>query len=156
MGLLFPVFLTESLSKGLSSTNLPLLALKNFSLHTCILANFFFAKHSIWNVWQCPEYVCLNNCSIICALTFCYVLHQKHSEFWHIQYWIMFFQVYASIFNQTQHYWGLLLTRKNIYNLIGWEEYNIGHICTVFNICILLLNKKKSTFDFCSRKIEMY
>ena len=39
---------------------------------------------------------------------------------------------------------------KNICNLIGSEEYNIGRICT------LLLNKKKSTFDFCSGKIEMY
>ena len=37
---------------------------------------------------------------------------------------------------------GLSPTRKNIYNLIGWEEYNIGRICTVFGIFTLLLNKK--------------
>ena len=31
----------------------------------------------------------------------------------------------------------LLLTLKNICNLIGWEEYNIGHICTLFTIFVL-------------------
>ena len=31
----------------------------------------------------------------------------------------------------------LLLTRKNICNLIGWEEYNIGHICSLFSIFVL-------------------
>ena len=31
----------------------------------------------------------------------------------------------------------LSLTRKNICNLIGWEEYNIGRICTLFSIFVL-------------------
>ena len=31
----------------------------------------------------------------------------------------------------------LSLTRKNICNLIGWEEYNIGHIVTLFSIFVL-------------------
>ena len=30
------------------------------------------------------------------------------------------------------------------------------YLYSVFNICTPLLNKKKSTFDFCSGKIEMY
>ena len=31
--------------------------------------------------WIC---LCLSNCSVICAVTLCYVLHQVHSDFWHI------------------------------------------------------------------------
>ena len=31
----------------------------------------------------------------------------------------------------------LSLTQKNICNLIGWEEYNIGHICTLFSIFLI-------------------
>ena len=59
MGPLFLVFLTKCLLKCPSSTTSPppppvtLSALNNFWLRTCIL----FAKHSIWNVWQCSEYV---------------------------------------------------------------------------------------------------
>ena len=29
--------------------------------------------------WIC---LCLSNCSVICTVTLCYVLHQVHSEFW--------------------------------------------------------------------------
>ena len=32
---------------------------------------------------------------------------------------------------------------KKICNLIGWDEYNIGRICTQFSIIVLWLNKKK-------------
>ena len=31
----------------------------------------------------------------------------------------------------------LSLTQKNICNLIGWEEYSIGRICTLFSIFVL-------------------
>ena len=30
--------------------------------------------------------LCLNNCPVICKVTLCYVLHQTHSEFWHIRH----------------------------------------------------------------------
>ena len=50
-------------------------------LHSGII---LFAKCSISYVWQCFEYVCLDNCPVICTLTLCYVLHQIHSESWHI------------------------------------------------------------------------
>ena len=43
-------------------------------LHSGIIV--FFTKRSILNVWQCSEYFCLNNCSVIWAVTLCYVLHQ--------------------------------------------------------------------------------
>ena len=39
-----------------------------------------FAKRSIFNVWQCSEYVCLDNCSVNCTVTLHYVLHQTNSE----------------------------------------------------------------------------
>ena len=43
--------------------------------------------------------------------------------------------------------WKMLqLTRKNIYNLISWEEFNIGRICTLFLIFVLW-SRKKITFD---------
>ena len=34
-------------------------------------------------------------------------------------------------------YWVLSLAQKNICNLIGWEKYNIGRICTLFSIFVL-------------------
>ena len=49
------------------------------------LGCIIFAKGSILFVWQCSEYVCLNNCSATFTVTLWYVLHQTHSEFWYIQ-----------------------------------------------------------------------
>ena len=71
----FLVFLTKSLSKDPGSTNLPPYVLFLVAqLHSGIIV--FFTKRSILNVWQCSEYFCLNNCSVIWAVTLCYVLHQ--------------------------------------------------------------------------------
>ena len=51
----------------------------------------------------------------------------------------------------------LSLTRKNICNLTGCEEYNIGRICTLFSIFALADEiKKNATFEFRSGKLEMY
>ena len=33
-------------------------------------------------------HLCLDNCSAICTVVLCYVLHQTHSEFWYIQHFI--------------------------------------------------------------------
>ena len=33
--------------------------------------------------------LCLDNCTVICIVTLCYVLHQRHSEFWHIQHSVL-------------------------------------------------------------------
>ena len=51
-------------------------------LHSGIILS---AKGSILNVWQCSEYVCLSQCSVICTVTLCNVLHQTRSEFWNIR-----------------------------------------------------------------------
>ena len=48
-------------------------------------------------------------------------------------------------------------TKKYLESDWGGEKYNIGRVCTVFNIYTLWLNKKKNvTFEFRSGKIEMY
>ena len=39
--------------------------------------------------------------SVICSVNY-YVLHQTHSEFWHIQ--TLFIQVYSDVFKHIQHY----------------------------------------------------
>ena len=54
-------------------------------------------------------------------------------------------------------YIDLSLTRKKYLQsdwLRGVQYW--PYLYSVFNICTPLLNKKKSTFDFCSGKIEMY
>ena len=58
------------------------------------------AKRSILTVWQGCEYVCLGNCSVICTVTSCYVLHQTYSEFWHIQHcFFRYILAYSIVFN---------------------------------------------------------
>ena len=105
-GPLFLGFLTKSLSKRPSSLNLtsPLYPEKFLveHLNSDIIP---FTNYFVLNVWQCSEYVCLYNCSVICTVTLWYILHQTHSEFWHIQ--LSVFQVYAGIFKYIQHYEGI-------------------------------------------------
>ena len=64
-----------------------------------------FAKRSIVDVWQCSEYLCLDNCSEICTVTLCCVLHQTHSEFWHIhRCFFRYMLAYSIIFNAIEAY----------------------------------------------------
>ena len=73
-------------------------ALKTF-LDVCLHSGIIYlGKCSILNVWQCSEYVCLNNCSVVCTVNSCYVLDQTHSEFWHIQ---------NCLFSNMQEYWSI-------------------------------------------------
>ena len=105
---LFLVFLTICLSKCFTLTNLspPPLPLwhEKFLVthpHTGII---LFAKCCILNVRQCSEYVCLDNCSIICTMTLCYLLHQTYSEFWHIQRSVFYMPAYSNIFSFIETY----------------------------------------------------
>ena len=41
--------------------------------------------------------LCLDNCSVIFILTFCYVLHPTHLDFWHIQHSIFFSGICGNI-----------------------------------------------------------
>ena len=68
---LFLVFLMKYLSKCPSSKTIPpphSPALKNFWL-----CNWTQASLLLQNVWQYSEYVCLNNCLVICTATLCCV-----------------------------------------------------------------------------------
>ena len=81
----FLAFLAKCLSKCSSSTNLlPICPAKFLAghLHPGIIP----CKILHHKVWQCSECVCLDNCSVIRTVTSCYVLHETHSEFWHIQH----------------------------------------------------------------------
>ena len=57
-------------------------ALKNFCLRVCTHTLFFCKRFHL----KRSEYVCLDNCSVMCTVTLCYMLYQTHSEFWHIQH----------------------------------------------------------------------
>ena len=66
-----------------------------------------FAKRWILNVWQCSEYA-----SVSITAPFCYVLHQAHSEFCHIQNSIYsstfsHIQAYSVLLRHIQAYWGI-------------------------------------------------
>ena len=85
-GPLFLLFLTKWLLKCSSSTKpLPPLPWK-ISGCTSPLMHYSFCKtlrlKCLTVFWIS---LCLDNCSLICTVTICYVLHQTHWEFWHIQ-----------------------------------------------------------------------
>ena len=96
-GPLFLVFLTKFLSNCLILTN--------FCLCTRTQVLFFLAKHSILNVWQSSEYVCLDNCSVIVQRSYAIycIRHIKNSGIFNT----LLFQVYARIFNRIQRYWDI-------------------------------------------------
>ena len=54
-----------------------------------------------------------------------------------VQLWPCEKQLKSIEFRRKKNIPTLSLTRKNICNLIGWEEYNIGRICTLFSIFVL-------------------
>ena len=85
------------------------LALKNFWLRTGTQVSFWKILH----VWQRSEYVCLNNCSVICTVNLCYVLQEIHSEFSHIQYSVFsgerrHIQSYSKLLKHIQAYWDFI------------------------------------------------
>ena len=112
-GPLFLGFLTKSLSKRPSSLNLtsPLYPEKFLveHLNSDIIP---FTNHFVLNIWQCSEYVCLYNCSVICTVTLWYILHQTHSEFWHIKHSVFSsicwnIQPYSVLLRHIHAYWDI-------------------------------------------------
>ena len=77
------------------------LALQNFPcpekfwLCVCTQALFFLQNAVSW------IRLCLDYCSLICTVTLCYVLHQTHSEFWHIQ-------AYSELLRHIDACWGII------------------------------------------------
>ena len=59
--------------------------------------------------WTCFY---LNNSSVICTVTLCYVLHQTHSEFWHIQ-------AYSALLSHIPTYWGIIKPYSGLSRHLG-------------------------------------
>ena len=81
-----------------------------------------FAKLPILNVWQCSEYS---------TVTLSYVLHQTHSESWHIQS-----SVYSCIFRHIQTYSSLSSIFRHIEALLRNIQVYSGTLRTLSNPCI--------------------
>ena len=96
------LFLTKFLSKCPSSIKFPI-SLKN-SPGTPVLRHYSFCK---WLHIRCLTVLWmllfLDNCSVICTEVWWYVLHQIHSELWHV--WN---SVYSGIYKHIQAYSRLL------------------------------------------------
>ena len=129
-------FLTKYLSKSSSSTKPPQKHL------LCVFSQALssFAKRSILNVWQCSENVCLDNCSVICKVTWYYVLHQTHSKFWHIQHSCFFRYIQAYLESQAySKHWNIDQAnsepchRTDYLSII--QPYS-GTFKTLCNVCI--------------------
>ena len=96
-GIFSCVFWRNVYWSALVTRKLPCLE-KCFWLHACTQV-LFLAKcylKCLTVSWTC---LCLSNCSVICTVTVCYVLHQTHSELWHIQN-----SVYSGICRLIQSY----------------------------------------------------
>ena len=97
-------------------------ALKHAWLRTCTQA-LFFCKTLRLNVWLYPEHGCLDNCSVICKVTLCYVLHQTHSEFWYIK-------AYSALLSHIPTCWGIMKVYSGLSshikaNVVPWKKANI-------------------------------
>ena len=104
--------------------------------------HFFFAKRSILNIWQCPKHVSLMITALLSnfyssnlysdLIPLYFVLNQKHSEFWHIQ-----FSVFSDIYRHIQWYSALLRHSHTYWDTISafW-----GIFSTLFHPCIYIHN----------------
>ena len=94
----FFVFLTKCLSKCLSYTT-----------HTSSFCKTLHPKCLIM-FWI---HLCLDNCSVSCIVTLCYVLHQKYLESWHIHHTgfsgiCQYYQAYSALLRHINTYEALL------------------------------------------------
>ena len=70
----------------------------------------------------------LDNCLVICKITLCYVLHQTHSEFWHIQHSIFccccccflcrHMESYSALLRNIHAYWGVIRAYSGLFRYI--------------------------------------
>ena len=146
----FLVFLTKYLSKCPSSTKLTL----PWKLSCCApaLRHYYFCK-TLHLTWWTVLWIrfSLESYSITCTVTFCHILHQTDSQFWHIRnsvYSGIFrhIQAYSALLTHIHAYWcivkvylGLFRTLCNprvfrtlpYYDL--WHIWNRRHIKTLWN-----------------------
>ena len=69
------------------------------------------------------KYLFLNNCSVICIVTWCYVLYQTHSELWHIQKSVnpdkcKHIQGYSALLSHIHAYWGIINAYSGLFRYI--------------------------------------
>ena len=67
--------------------------------------------------------LCLNNCSMICAVTLCYVLYQTHSEPWHIQHFVFsgrcwHIHSYSALLRHIHAYWVIFQAYSGIFSTL--------------------------------------
>ena len=133
----------KSLSKCPSSTNLPFpfhLTLPPFlpcKISGCAptLRHYSFCK--TLHFFKCFTMfwirLCLNNCSVNCTVILCYVLHQTHSEFWHIQHSVFsgiyqHIESYSASLRHIHAYWDIikaysgLLRHTRIFTTLPYSE----------------------------------
>ena len=107
---LFYIYQFCSLSKCLSSTKPPLPC----KISGCLLAISHYSFCKMLHLKSLTVFwirLCLDNCSVLCTVTLCYVLHQTNSEDWHIQNcfysWIFrYIQSYSALLKHIHVYWG--------------------------------------------------
>ena len=92
---------------------------KNFGLRTPAPGHYYFCKMFYL---ECLAVfwigLCLDNCSVICTVTLCYVLHQTHLEFWHIQHSFVYSGICRHIQSFVRHihtYWDILKTYSGLF-----------------------------------------
>ena len=132
-GPFFLVFLTKCLWNYPScKKNLPCPEKFMFAcMHSGIIT---FAKRFILNVWQCFEYVSVS-IAFLCLLSIlnsnlmCYVLLQKHSEFWHIPNPVYsgicwHIQAFSALLRHIRAYSGIFITLCNpcVFTTLPYSE----------------------------------
>ena len=112
-GAFFLVFSTKCLSKCPNPTK-PILPWK-IPCWGPALRHYPFLKNDENLKWLTVSQIrlCLDNCSVTCTATSCYVLHHTYSEFWHIQNSVYsdimrYIQAYSALLRYIHAYWGIL------------------------------------------------
>ena len=132
MSFFFLAFLQNVYQSALVPQNLP--CPEKFLFASDII---LFAKDSILKVWQCSEDISIyeDNCSVICAVTLCYIshrLHQIHSELCLLRYMQSYWgicshmQAYAALLRHIHTYWSIIKTYSGIFSTLC-----MPHISTI-------------------------
>ena len=71
--------------------------------------------------------LCLDNCSVIFTVTLCHVLHQTHSEFWHIQHPAFSdiyrrIQSYSALLRHIDDYWDIIKAYSGLFSIFSTSQ----------------------------------
>ena len=98
-----------------------------------VVVVFFFCKTLHLKCLTVSDYVSLNNCSVICIVTLCNILHQIRSKFWHIQH-----SLFSGICWVIISYW-VLLRHITYIEILRYIQTYSGIFSTLFNPCIFTI-----------------